>query len=276
MPLGEERVGDAHGRIEQAARVAAQIEHQAEQLVALGGCGQVTRRLLEIRRRAFRERRQTQVGETVAQVFAVHRLDADLAAGQREMQRRLAAGAHHVERDLGAGRAAHTRHGGFDVFGIDGNVVDGDDVVARQNSGAVGGSAFERRHDGDLAAVEVHVEAYARVVARRADTDVLVLFGVQEGRVLVEIRHDAADRGLDDSLVVDAIDVFAPNAVDDFGDERRGFDRWIERGRRGFGSPRERCPDCAAECQPEAEHDAGEQHDYAAESQGHLLLLASP
>ena len=87
---------------------------------------------------------------------------------------------------------------------------------------------------------------------------------------------DAADRGLDDSLVVDAIDVFAPNAVDDFGDERRGFDRRIERGRRGFGSRRERCPDRAAECQPEAEHDAGEQHDYAAESQGHLLLLASP
>ena len=119
-------------------------------------------------------------------------------------------------------------------FSIDGHVVDGDDDVARQNSGAVGRSAFERRHDGDLAAVEVHVEAYARVVARRADTDVLVLFGVQEGRVLVEICDDAADRGLDDSLVVDAIDVFAPNAVDDFGDERGGFDRRIERGRRAL------------------------------------------
>ena len=94
--------------------------------------------------------------------------------------------------------------------------------------------------------------------------------------MLVEVGDDAADRGLDDSLVVDAIDVLAPHAVDDFGDERRGFDRRIERGRRGFGSPRERCPDCAAECQPKPEHDAGEQHDYAAESQGHLLLLALP
>ena len=94
--------------------------------------------------------------------------------------------------------------------------------------------------------------------------------------MLIEIRDDPADRGFDDALVVDGIDVLAPHAVDDLGDERSGFDRWIERGRRGFGSPREGSPDRASQCQPKPEHDAGEQHDYAAESQGHLLLLAFP
>ncbi len=35
--------------------------------------------------------------------------------------------------------------------------------------------------------------------------------------MLIQVGHDAADRGLDDAFVVDAIDVLAPNAVDDLG-----------------------------------------------------------
>ena len=76
--------------------------------------------------------------------------------------------------------------------------------------------------------------------------------------MLVEIGDDAADRGFDDLPVVDAVDVLAPHAVDDLGDERGGLDRGIERSRCGFGSPRKAIPDRTSERQPDAEHDTGE------------------
>ena len=141
------------------------------------------------------------------------------------------------------GVAAHARDRSRDVLGVDGNVVDGRDDVAGKNPGALGRSALERRHDRDLAALEVHVEPNARVVARRADADVLVRLGVEERGVLIEVGDDAADRGFDDALVVDLVDVLAPHAVDDLGDERRGLDRRVERRRHGFGRARESIPD---------------------------------
>ena len=57
--------------VEQPAGVAAQIEHEAEQLVAAGRLRELARGLLEIRGRAFRERRQAHVSEPVAEVFAL-------------------------------------------------------------------------------------------------------------------------------------------------------------------------------------------------------------
>ena len=124
---------------------------------------------------------------------------------EREAQRRLGCRAAATSSVTAVpGVAAHARDGSFDVVGVDGNVVDGDDDVAGQNAGALGRRTLERRHDRDLAVVEVHVEPDARVVARRADPDVFVFVGVEEGRMLVEVGDDAADRGFDDPLVIDA------------------------------------------------------------------------
>ena len=72
-PSARNASATAHGRVEQAAGVAAQIEHQAEQLVSAGRGREIARRLLEIRRRAFRERRQAHVRESVAEVLALAR-----------------------------------------------------------------------------------------------------------------------------------------------------------------------------------------------------------
>ena len=254
----EEFVGDLHGRVEQAAGVAAQIEHEAEQLVASGG---------GVRSRAACSRSAAVLSanedrRTYARPLPRYSLCTVLTWTSVRVNAKCS-GASLPGRSTSSvtgvpGVAAHARDRSRDVVGVDGNVVDGRDDVAGQNAGTLGRSAFERRHDRDLAALEVHVEPNARVVARRADADVLVLLGVEERRMLVEVGDDAADRGFDDALVVDAVDVLAPHAVDDLGDERRGLDRRIERGRRGFGSPREGRPDRTSQCQPKPEHDAGE------------------
>ncbi len=164
--VGQELVRNADRRVEHAARVTAQIEHDAEQLVGAGAREQLAHGGVEIARSAVGERREPQVREAVPEIFAGDGLHLHGAARQREAQRHLRAVAHDVERHGRAGSAAHAGHGRADVFLVHRHVVDRHDDVARQDTGARRGRTVERVHDGDLAAVEVHVQADAGVVAR--------------------------------------------------------------------------------------------------------------
>ena len=74
----------------------------------------------------------------------------------------------------------------------------------------------------------------------------------------VELADDAADRTLDDLLVVDDVDILAAHTVDDLGHQRGGLDRRVERGRWRFRASRESRPSRAADREAEAEHDARE------------------
>ena len=72
--------------------------------------------------------------------------------------------------------------------------------------------------------------------------------------MLVEVGHDPADRAVDEPLLVDLVDVLAPDAIDYLGDPRGGFDRGVRGDDARLRMRREGRPDRRAEGQAEAEH----------------------
>src|SRR5262249_976551 len=73
----------------------------------------------------------------------------------------------------------------------------------------------------------------------------------------------------DDALVVHAVDVLAPHAVDDLRDHRGGFNRGIGRGNVRLLTHREGGPDTGAERESQAQHDTDQENQSATQTEGH-------
>ena len=105
-----------------------------------------------------------------------------------------------------------------------GHAVDGGDHVAAADAGGGGGRIAEGPHHAQRAVRGRHFDADAGVGAGRAHAQVGVFLGVEIGGVRIEAVHQAAQRVVDERGVLDVVDVFALDALHDFG-ELCGFGR---------------------------------------------------
>ena len=109
----QEDVGDAHRLLQQAARVVAQVEHDALQVLLV----QLGQRRLDVVAGVALEIRHAHVADAVGEHARLDRLDVD--HGAREIEAlgfgpALGALAHDPDRDVAAGRAAQPAHRFFE------------------------------------------------------------------------------------------------------------------------------------------------------------------
>ena len=155
----QERRRDRDRAFEQAARVVAQVEHQALQVrvllvevLQLGG---------EVLDRAVLELADAQPGVARLDHLGAHALGADLLAHDVDREGAAFGLAEHGEDDLRVRLAAHALDGLVDRQALDEGVVDLGDQVAALQAGAKRGRSFDRAHDLHQAVFHRHLDADA-------------------------------------------------------------------------------------------------------------------
>ena len=213
QPVGDEQIGDADPLVEQAARVAAHVEHQALDaavfwLLADSCSSSFSSVVVD----AGGEHAQLDVGDAVVEQLALDRLQLVLRAPDPERQ--LAAAPLDDQRDLAAARPLHARHRLVELQRRDLDAVDALDDVARLDARLRGGRALDRRddHEAVLALLDVDADALDLLVALGLLLQPAVLLRVHEARVRIEHVGQAArgavhELGLRQILDVVALDV---------------------------------------------------------------------
>ena len=191
--LRQEGGGDADGCLEQAARVVAQVKHEAFEMTVLGQFVEILREILG---RALLELRDADVAHLVVELLHLDGLRLDEGSDEREVERLVGAFAGHDELDLGVGLTAHELDGR-----IEGHVryrlaVDARDDVACTHACACGGRVVDRGDDANARGVLRHFKPEAAERALSAFSHVLVALDVEEARVRIETAHHAVDGGL--------------------------------------------------------------------------------
>ena len=143
QPLVEEGVAHADGGIEHAARIVAQIEHQPPELalvLRLQFPDDVGQPLVG----AGLELGDAHITKTGVEHTALHALDLDDRARQRDLDRLGGAFARNGERDVGAGLAAHETHGLGERHALHRLVVEANDEVTGLDATACRRGVFDR------------------------------------------------------------------------------------------------------------------------------------
>jgi hypothetical protein len=104
LALLQERIGDRYRLIEQSARIVAQVDNEALELVA-GLGGEVGDRFLEALGGLLVELGDADKADVVAFEARAHRAHLDPRAGDGDLDRLVLALAHDLEFDLGVLRA---------------------------------------------------------------------------------------------------------------------------------------------------------------------------
>ena len=236
--LRQERGRHGHGLVEEPARVAPHVEHEALQLALLV---HVLQRLRDVLARAILELPHAHVAVARLDQLRGDALDVDLFARQRERQQAFGILAHDRQRDRGARLAAHQLDGLGERHAAGRAVVDLDDEVARLDARAKRRRVVDRGDDLDGAVLDAHFDAEAAELALRRDLKVLVALGVEEIGMRVEPVDHSVDRFLDELLVGHRLDVVALDPAEHRGQELQilvrdgqlgfalGDDREIER-----------------------------------------------
>src|SRR6202034_3694960 len=107
LALVEEGVGDRDRLIEQAARVVAQIDDVALDLVGAELAAEIIDRLLQAVGGLLVELRDAYIPDVIAFGVRTHRFHANDVAHDRQIDRLVGAFAHDGELDLGVHRPAH-------------------------------------------------------------------------------------------------------------------------------------------------------------------------
>src|SRR5690606_4329098 len=189
----EEQVGYLHGGGQQAARVVAQVEHQAMEVLAIQ---QVAQCLFGIAATLALELGDAQVTVTRLQYVAAHAANKDAIALQCHGARLLVTGGKNRQLDLGTDFAAQQFHRLAQAQALYKGVIDFQDQVAGVDAGLAGWSVINRRYYLDEAVLQRHFNAEATELAAGGDLQVVVLIRCQVGRVRVEFVEHAADRRL--------------------------------------------------------------------------------
>ncbi len=194
----EELVGDARGLLEQAARVAAEIEHEP----ADGAAGlELLERGVQLGRARLLERLEPHVADAVVQAARLDRADLDDLAAQLEGLGVLPAAfalARDPDRDLGAGLAAEAPHGVVERHVERRLVVDLHDAVEPLDLRAPRRRVGHGVHHGQHLIADGDHDAQPAERPRRGEVHLLVVVGAHEDRVRVErVQHAVARRVLD-------------------------------------------------------------------------------
>ena len=235
---------------EQAARIVAQVEHEALQVRVL--LVDVFELLREVVDRAVLELADAQPGITGLDELGAHALHADLFAHDRHREAARLALAEDAEDDFGARLAAHALDRLVHRQALDHGVVDlGDQVTALQAS-AEGRRALDRRDDLDEPVFHADLDADADELAGRAFAEFLECLLVEVLRVRVEAGHHATDRVGDQLLLVDRLDVVALDHAKDGGELLQLFERKLRHGVSGDRLQLHRCQRArhGTECNP--------------------------
>ncbi len=205
VALVEQVVGHLHGGSQKAARVAAQIQHQALEL-ATGLLLQLLQVLLEVRPGVGLEGAQADVAVARLQQAAAHAGHADGLAGEADVERLRLARAHDGQHHLAAGWATQRF---ARINGADRLAVDGDDQVTGEDAGLGRRRVVDRRDDLHAGVVglllQLHADALVGAVGLLVEG--LRVFLVEVRAVRVEVEQQAAHRRLHQLLVIDRVDI---------------------------------------------------------------------
>ncbi|MCY1524751.1 hypothetical protein D9M68_596990 [compost metagenome] len=228
----QERAGHADGAGQQAARVIAQIQHQA-----LGSFlrAQVLELLGQVGAGLFLELGDTHVADAVVQHLAAHAAHLDDVAHDLQHDGLRTVGAHDGQRDRRLGRAAHQLDRVVERHALGGRVVDLDDEVAGHHASARGGRVFDRRDHLHEAVFGADLDAQAAELALRCRLHFAERVGIQVGGVGIQVRHHAGNGIVDQGLVVDGLDV----VVLDGGEHVAQLPEFVQR--QGTAALRDRC-----------------------------------
>ncbi len=185
----------------------------------------------EIGNGAFLEARDADIAVTRLRNLHLHRLHANQSARHGDREGPVVGLAEDRERDLRARLAAHLLDGLVERHAAHRLVVDARDQVARTDAGAKRGRVLDRRNHLDQPVFRRNFDAEARETALRLFLKLFVVGLVEIGRVRIETRHHALDRGGQELLVVDRFDVFMLDLPENFGKQSQ----LIERQGRGRG-----------------------------------------
>ncbi|MCW0462846.1 hypothetical protein NB717_003914 [Xanthomonas sacchari] len=241
--LVEHVVGHLHRRGQQAARIAAQVQHQAAQLAA-GLRLQLLQLLVEIGAGVGLEGADADIAVARFEHAAAHAGHADGLPGQGHVERLGDLVAGDGQYDLAARLAAQRLHR---LDRADRLAVDGDDDVARAQAGARGRRVVDRRDHLERVVRQLQqLHADAVVGAAGLLVEGFGVFLAEIRAVRIQVQQQAADGGLHQLLVVDRIDVGFLHCVVDrhvaadlvqrhLGTGRFGGIRIVGAGRRGRG-----------------------------------------
>ena len=216
----EECIGHTDGRIEQAARIVAQVEHQSAQL-AIVLLLQLGDSRLQIGRRRLTEVRDLDVAIAWLEQPMLDAVKLHVLACQHEIQRFGRGVAGDGDLDRRARFATHTIDRVVQILEIHRHFIDGENPVACQHARLVRRAAFDRIDDTDRAILERDFDSHTRVFARGADADLVQLVGIEEGGVRIEIGDDSADGRIHQLLVGHLLDVVVADQFDYFGEQAR-------------------------------------------------------
>src|SRR5262245_40638346 len=213
LALLQERVGDRDRLIEQSARVVAQVDDEALELIA-GLGGEVGDRLLQALGSLLVELGDADKADVVAFEARAHRAHLDARAGDRDLDRLVLALAHDLEFDLGVFRAAHLLDrliGGGPLHRL---VVEMRDNVVGHDAGLRRRRLVDRGHDLDQAVLHGDLDAEAAELAPGLHLHVAEALGIHVARVRIEPSQHAVDRRFDQLAVVGFFHVVGAHALE--------------------------------------------------------------
>ena len=190
----EERVGHADRLLQQAARVVPQIEHQPVDLAHL--LAQAVEMHHEIAVGVCLEVADTDIADAITQHVALHTLDTDVLAHNRELVGRRPTLPHDLDRDRCSRLSTEAAHRLLDVHVDGGLLTDLEDLVTRTKASPVGGCAVDGADDGQLAAADRDHDAQATEAASVVGLHIGEDFGREQHAVGIERVEHAVDCGV--------------------------------------------------------------------------------
>ena len=208
----QEGCGNADGRLQETARVVAQVENESFEVARFFKLDESGGQLFG---RTLLELCDADVAEVVGELLHFHGLGFDHGTFEVERDGLHFTFASDLETDLRLRFAAHQLDGIREgQFGRRFAVDTGDDV-ARANAGTRCGRIVDRGNDAHAGRVFGDLDAEAAEGALRCFVHVLESFDVEVARMRVETAHHAFDGRLQQLTVFDFVDVVVLDGVED-------------------------------------------------------------
>src|SRR6266446_3408306 len=214
----QEGVGDRDRLIEQSARIVAQVDDEALELVA-GLGGEVGDHLLQVLRRLLVELRDADKPDIVAFEPRTHGTHLDARAGDGNLDRLFLPLAHDLELDLGVLRPAHLLDRLVEGEPLHRLVIEVRDDVVGHDPGLGCRRVVDRGDDLDQAILHGDFDAEAAELAPGLHLHVAEALGIHVARMRIEPGQHAVDRRFDQLAVVGLFHVVGAHALEHIAEQ---------------------------------------------------------